>query len=592
MGEIAQGIPAAPGIVIGPACVVRWHPLNVGHATVGPDRVDSEVARFHRARESAIERIAQLRKRVEGRLGSVQAKIFDPQILMLEDPDLIQGTVTYICESYLTAERAFSLRVLEFRSQWLDATHARVMDRVADLTDVQERVLAALLGGPDQDDFCAECQGPVVLVARELTPSHVVELDKDRVLAIATDAGTRTAHASILARSLAIPAVVGLGNLSQRIENGVELIVDGKRGKVVIAPSEAQKHVFHHREVKAKVLAEDLRHLADLEAKTKDGTRIGVFANLELPSDAKSAAALNVDGVGLFRTEFLVVGKAVAPDEDEQYEAFRSVVDVMAPRPVTIRTFDLGGDKFPLFLPPITEENPFLGWRGMRVYELIPELFHSQVRAILRAAAHGPVRLLVPMVNTVDEVRGIRTVVERATRELAEEGTQHGSVMLGVMLETPASIAIAEVLARHVDFFSLGTNDLIQYMLAVDRGNAQLTKFFDLYHPALLRFIRSAVEAAERSGRPLCVCGEAASDPLAAALLVGLGVRSLSCAPGAILEQKQLIRSLDLREIAQTAETLLSAETGLEIRERLLAKLAGLVDLPGLEDNNSLSQSD
>ena len=591
MGELVQGIPASPGIVFGPARVIRGPVLNVAHATVAPEHVEIEVVRFHKARESAIEHTSALRASVSGRLGAVQAKIFDPQLLMLEDPDLIEGTVTYISDSFLTAERAFSLRVLEFRSQWLDATHARVMDRVADLNDVQTRVLTRLMDSLIESDQ-TETEDPAILVARELTPSQIVEIDPEQVLGIATDAGTRTAHASILARSLKIPAVVGLGDFSQRVESGVELILDGRRGKVVIDPSEIEKHKFHDRHVKAKDNARELAYLKGVEAATKDGTRIGLHANLELPADAEEAAALEVDGVGLFRTEFLVVGKTSAPDEEEQYEAFKQVVEIMAPRPVTIRTFDLGGDKFPLFLPPIIEENPFLGWRGMRVYELIPELFHSQVRAILRAAEHGLVRILVPMVNSVEEVWGIREVMDKAREELNDEGVAQGEVLLGAMLETPASIAIADILGRHVDFFSIGTNDLIQYVLAVDRGNAQLSEYFDLFHPALLRYIREAVKFAEKVGVPLCVCGEAASDPLGAALLIGLGVRSLSCTPNAVLEQKKLIRSLDLRQLGPFIEKLMKAETGKDIREALLVVLTAGVDLPSLDSSPNLSSLD
>ncbi|UCC74454.1 MAG: phosphoenolpyruvate--protein phosphotransferase [Gemmatimonadota bacterium] len=590
MAETVQGIPASPGIVIGPAFVARWPRLEVPHATVAPDQVEAEVTRFHAARESAKRRTVELRGQVESRLGSVQAKIFDPQLMMLEDPDLVEGTLTYICDSFLTAERAFSLRVLEFRSRWLDATHARVMDRVADLNDVQLRVLATLIDIPGPD-ITKRDDDAVILVAHELTPSRMVDLDRSRVLGVATDAGTRTSHAAILARSLGIPCVVGLTDLSRRVENGVELILDGARGKVVIAPTESEKGWFQDRDERARRTKKELESTVGEEPTTRDGVRIGLYANLELPADARAAAAVGADGVGLFRTEFLVVGKMSVPDEEEQYEAFRGVVDTMAPRPVTIRTFDLGGDKFPMFLPPIAEENPFLGWRGIRIYEMMPELFHNQARAVLRAAAHGPVRLLVPMVNTVEECRAIRAVIEEARRELERDGIDHGDCPLGVMLETPASVAIAAILARHVDFFSLGTNDLIQYMLAVDRGNAQLSQFFDLYHPALLRYIGDAVSAARALDKPLCVCGEAASDPLGALLLLGLGVRNLSCAPSAILGQKKLIRVIELEHVERVVAGLLDVETGREIRERILERLGEALDSTALNEDTGLSRS-
>jgi phosphotransferase system enzyme I (PtsI) len=583
-----MGNPASPGIVVGPAYVARWPKLDVPHATVSNDQVEIEVARFQKARAGASQRTRQLREAVEGRLGSVQAKIFDPQLLMLDDPDLVDGTVTYISESFLTAERAFSLRVLEFRSQWLDATHARIMDRVADLNDVELRVLAELIDLQGFDLTQYGSSDPVVLVAHELTPSRMIELDPQAVLGVATDAGTRTAHASILARSLGIPTVVGLGDLSQRVETGQEIILDGHRGQVIILPTQTEKSWYHHRDVKVRETEQELEQLAGLEPVTLDGTRIGLHANLDLPADAERALAANVDGIGLFRTEFLVVGKSTVPEEEEQYEAFRSVVDVMAPRPVTIRTFDLGGDKFPMFLPPINEENPFLGWRGLRIYEMMPEMFRNQTRAILRAAAHGPVRLLIPMVNSIDDVRRVRAVIDDVKRELQEQGVEHGDPMFGLMLETPAAVVIVEMLARHADFFSLGTNDLIQYMLAVDRGNAQLSQFFDLYHPALLRYIRDAAEAARKLGRPLCVCGEAASDTLGAVLLLGLGARSLSCTPSAILEQKKLIRSIDLQRISTVVQDLTNAETGREIRHRVKEALADMVDLSDLDAEASL----
>jgi phosphotransferase system enzyme I (PtsI) len=583
-----MGNPASPGIVVGPAYRARWPKLDVPHATVSNDQVEIEVARFQKARAGASQRTRQLREAVEGRLGSVQAKIFDPQLLMLDDPDLVDGTVTYISESFLTAERAFSLRVLEFRSQWLDATHARIMDRVADLNDVELRVLAELIDLQGFDLTQYGSSDPVVLVAHELTPSRMIELDPQAVLGVATDAGTRTAHASILARSLGIPTVVGLGDLSQRVETGQEIILDGHRGQVIILPTQTEKSWYHHRDVKVRETEQELEQLAGLEPVTLDGTRIGLHANLDLPADAERALAANVDGIGLFRTEFLVVGKSTVPEEEEQYEAFRSVVDVMAPRPVTIRTFDLGGDKFPMFLPPINEENPFLGWRGLRIYEMMPEMFRNQTRAILRAAAHGPVRLLIPMVNSIDDVRRVRAVIDDVKRELQEQGVEHGDPMFGLMLETPAAVVIVEMLARYADFFSLGTNDLIQYMLAVDRGNAQLSQFFDLYHPALLRYIRDAAEAARKLGRPLCVCGEAASDTLGAVLLLGLGARSLSCTPSAILEQKKLIRSIDLQRISTVVQDLTNAETGREIRHRVKEALADMVDLSDLDAEASL----
>ncbi len=593
MSSRLQGVPASPGIVIGRAFVFRWPDLKVAHATVPNDGVETEARRFIEACEKARERTRALRSEVAGRLGPVQAKIFDPQLLMLEDPELVDATLTYIRDSSLTAERAFYLRILEFRSQWLDATHARVMDRIADLTDIETRVVCALTDSPHNDlRIDLPDDEPVILVAHEFTPSRTMELDPNRVLALATDAGTRTSHSSILARSLGIPAVVGLGDLAENIHTGAELILDGYRGRVVIEPSEAEKGAFHDRDLEVRETESELAELASVEPVTVDGVRIELHANLEFPTDAELALAAGADGVGLFRTEFLVVGVSEVPKEEEQFAAFRTVVEAFDPRPVVIRTYDFGGDKYPMFMPRLVEENPFLGWRGIRIYEVMPELFHNQVRAVLRAAALGDVRMLLPMVNSVDEVEAVRRVIERVERELAAEGVEHSRCQLGVMLETPAAIAITEVLGRHVDFFSLGTNDLAQYVLAVDRGNAKLARFYDGYHPALLRFIRDAVAGAERSGRPLSVCGEAAADPVGATLLIGLGLRSLSCPPGEIPKMKKLIRTLEVAQLERAVQQLYSAETGAEVKRRWLRAVWNVDDSAAITVEDSFTRPD
>ncbi len=573
-----QGIPASPGIVIGKAFLLSKPDFPVTHAIVPSRGIEAEVERFKAACQVAREHTKQLRAQVAARLGPVQAKIFDPQLLMLEDPALIEATITYIRDSRLTAERAVYLRVLEFRAQWLEMTHARMMDRVADLADIEARLLASLVEMSPPNSTSALPDHPVIVIAKELTPSRTIELDPQRVLGIATDAGTRTSHSSILARSLGMPAVVGLGDLFQTVEAGEELILDGHRGRVVVRPTQAEKGKFHDRDLQVREMAKEVAELATLEPVTPDGVKIELHANLEFPEDAEMAVTAGADGVGLFRTEFLVVGVSTVPTEEEQYKAFKKVVEAFAPRPVTIRTYDLGGDKYPAFMPLLVEDNPFLGWRGVRIYDKMPELFHNQVRAVLRSAVHGRVQMLLPMVNSVEEVEGVRSIMRRALEELAAEGIEHANCLLGIMLETPAAISTIEVLGRHVDFFSLGTNDLAQYALAVDRGNAQLSRFYDFYHPALLRFIREAVKGAERVGRPLSACGEAASDVAGAALLLGLGVRSLSCPPGAFPEIKKLIRSVGANQLERIVRGLFSEETGRGVRARLLSSLQECID--------------
>lgn len=589
MGEIVQGIPGSPGIVIAPLRRFRWPSPEVPHETVSADAIGREVERFREACERARERTLELKSEVERRLGPVQSKIFDPQLLMLEDPDLIEGTRTYIRDSYLTAERAFNLRVLEFRSRWLSAPHARVVDRIADLSDVQARVQTALRGaswsGPDLSDE----EAPVIVVAHDLTPSQFVELDPEKVVGLAMDAGTRTSHTTILARSASLPTVVGLGDLTERARDGCMVVLDGHRGRMLLDPSDAELDWFRDLTAHERRARRALVRMAGVEPRTADGTRIHLYANLELPTDAETALAAGVDGIGLFRTEFLVIGQSRVPDEEEQYEAFRGVVETFAPAPVVIRTYDLGGDKFPMFLPDLGEENPFLGWRGVRLYEEMPDLFRNQLRAVLRAAAHGQVRVLLPMIGSLDEVRTARRALEEVARELESRGVDHRMPPLGVMVETPGALEIADILGRHVDFFSLGTNDLVQYVLATDRSNARLARYYDFYHPGVVRMVHRAIQAATRLRLPLTVCGEAAADPLAVGLMIGLGVRALSCAPRVVPDLKSLVRQLDVTEVERLARSALQAETGQEVREGLRSALLEIVEPTVLTATTRLS---
>ncbi|MGH7544689.1 MAG: phosphoenolpyruvate--protein phosphotransferase [Gemmatimonadota bacterium] len=580
MSAILEGIPAAPGVAIGPAYAFRLKEPSVPHVTIPPDLVEVEIERFRGALGWAKARIAELRAQTERRLGSIEAKIFDPQLAMLDDPLLVDGTLAYIRDSYLTAARAFNLRVLEIRSQWLDSTHAMLVDRIADLTDTQLLVLSRILDLPDPDLLRNPPDHPVVVVAHELTPSITVRLDRRVVLGFVTAGGARTSHASILARALGIPAVVGVGDGIERIPPGEEVIVDGGRGRVVLQPGVAERRKYEERERRIRAWEAELRDLAHVEPVSEDGTRIELLANIDLPSEAVAAAAAGADGIGLLRTEFLVVGKSSIPEEDEQYEAFRAVAQTMGARPVTVRTYDLGGDKFPLFLEMPREENPFLGWRAIRVTLDMPELFRKQLRAILRASAYGRIQICLPMVNSVDEVLATRRLLDESKIELHREGKVFDDACaLGVMIETPAAAATAELLARHVDFFSIGTNDLIQYALAVDRGNARLARYYDPYHPGVLRLIRQTIEVADAAAIPVTVCGEMASDVLSAYLLLGLGLRSLSVNPNALTEIKKLVRSVRVADAEAAARRAVAAESGDAARAIVVDALGKAVDL-------------
>jgi phosphotransferase system enzyme I (PtsI) len=592
---VRDGIPASPGIVIAPARVLRWEVPRVPHgATIDPGQVDAEIARFMEACEYARERIRDVQARAARTVGEVEARIFEPQVLMLEDADLLQGTIGYIRENHLTAERAFEWRVLEWESALGHSSHPMIIDRLADLADVQARVLRRLMGMPDPD-LAARVDGEdkVVLVARELTPSVTVLLDPRTVVGIATDLGTRTSHSAILARSLEIPCVVALGGLSEQLKDGDEVILDGRQGRVVISPSEEEKEVYRRRDYLIREWEQELVLLAELPAVTRDGHPVRLLANIDLPGESENARAHGAQGVGLYRTEFLVIGRNTAPGEEEQYQAYRRVAEAFPGCPVVIRTFDLGGDKFPAFLHIGREENPFLGWRAIRVCLDEPEIFRTQLRALLRAMSHGDIRIMLPLINEISEVVRTRALIEESMEQLAEEGEDVPlRYTLGAMIETPAAALTAPELARHVDFFSIGTNDLVQYTLAVDRGNSRLAPRYNPFHPAVVRLLDRIVRGGREGGIEVSVCGEFASNPLGAFLLIGMGADSLSVAPAALAEIKKVIRAVTLADAREAVAEALAAPTSEAVAAALTGRLGRVLDLGKFNGSWNLQAGD
>lgn len=575
-----DGIPAAPGIVIGPAHVLRLEIPRVPHVMVAPEEVDREIERFHEAREWAKARIREVRDNTEARLGEVEAHIFDPQLLMLDDAELIDGTVEYIRENRLSAARAFELRMVEFQSEWRRTGHPMVMDRLNDLMDVGNRVIRRLLGIEDPDHSLQNLRNKVILVARDLTPSLTVQLDREKILGIATDAGTRTSHSAILARALGIPAVVSLGDLSRVVQTGQELILDGRAGRVVVEPTEWEKNLYRERDIRVREWEQELVLLAHLEPVTPDHQPVLLRANIDLPGEARVARAHGAQGIGLFRTEFLVVGRSTVPGEEEQYLAYRQAAEAFPDDAVYIRTYDLGGDKFPLFLNMPQEENPFLGWRAIRVCLDMPDLFRTQLRAILRATAHGDVRIMLPLVNEIDEILQTRALLAEEEERLRREGIPYNpGYKLGIMVETPAAALTAGDLARHVDFFSIGTNDLVQYALAVDRGNARLAPRYNPFHPAVLKLLKRIARAARAAGIEVSVCGELASSPLGVFLLIGLGITVLSVSPASLPEVKKVIRSVPAADAREAVGEALQASTATEVTAILTEQIERWLDL-------------
>jgi phosphotransferase system enzyme I (PtsI) len=580
MKLVRDGIPASPGIVVGPAYVLRWELPRVPHVNIAAGAVEEEVARFNEARSWAKSRIREIQQQTLERLGHIEAQIFEPQILMLDDADLVDGTISYIRENHLSAARAFELRMLEFQSEWSRSGHPMIMDRINDLTDIQMRVIRRLLDIEDPALNLGAFEEPVILVARDLTPTITVQLDRNRILGLATDGGTRTSHSAILARSLNLPAVVNLGDLADRVQTGQQLVLDGRAGRVIVEPAAAEKQIYRDRDIRIREWEQELMLLAHLDAVTPDQQPVQLRANIDLPGEAMSARSHGARGIGLYRTEFFVVGRSTAPEEDEQYRCYKEVLDVYPDEAVYIRTFDLGGDKFPLFLHMPPEENPFLGWRAIRVCLDMPDMFRAQLRALLRATAHGDVRIMLPLVNEVSEVERTRQLLDEEAALLTAEGIPfNGGYKLGIMIETPAAALIAPELARYADFFSIGTNDLVQYTLAVDRGNARLAPMYNPFHPAVLRLLDLTGRAGRHAGIEVSVCGELASHPLGVFMLLGLDITALSVAPSSLPEVKKIIRTVPASDARAATHAALDAATPEGVTAILTEGISQFLDL-------------
>jgi phosphotransferase system enzyme I (PtsI) len=567
-------MPASPGIVIGPVHLLLWEVPEVPHRIVPDEAIPGEIRRFHEALEKAKLRLQQVRLRAERHAGPEEAAIFEVQLMILSDAELI-SSVEKLIRQNISAEKAFDLVLIEWRQNFARHTQPTIRERVGDFTDVHIRVLSILLGLPDHDPVDLPKGSNAILVTHDLTPSLTVQLDRDAIAAIATDAGTRTSHVAILARSLGLPAVVGLRDATHKLHPGEEVILDGSSGVVIAHPTRAQIEAYSDRAMRELATTQEMQALSLAEPITLDGVRITLRANVDLPEEAEAAAHSGAEGVGLMRTEFLVVGRATMPDEEEQYKAYTRVVKAFGNKPVVIRTFDVGGDKLPVGGFP-TEANPFLGWRAIRMCLDEPEIFKTQLRALLRAAMHGDVRIMLPLVVTVDEVRQAKRLLETAAAELDARGVDYRhDLPLGVMVETPAAALGSDTLIGEVAFFSIGTNDLVQYTLAVDRGNANLASRFTPLHPAVLRLIKRTIEVGHANGLEVSVCGEMASQPIMAFALIGLGVRQLSVAARSVPLVKAIVRGVSAEIATEAANAALATRTARdserELRSRLLA---------------------
>jgi phosphotransferase system enzyme I (PtsI) len=572
MERTLKGLPASPGIAVGRARLLRWELPDVPYHLIMAEEIPGEIARFAEALARARGRLELVRQRAERRAGPQEARIFEVQQMILDDPQMRQNVEEDIHHG-LNAERAFHDWMTNWREQFARQAHPDMRERAGDVLDVEIRVLSILLGLEDYDPVTTTAGDSAILLAHDLTPSLTMQLDREAIVGIATDVGTQTSHVAILARSLGLPAVVGLRDATARVHGGELVILDGTDGTLNVNPAPDEVERYRRRARREVAEREELARLASVEPVTLDGVRLTLLVNVDVPEEALLAAHSGAEGVGLLRTEFLIISRTTMPDEEEQYQAYRRVVESFDGYPVVIRTFDIGGDKLPAGGFP-HEANPFLGWRAIRMCLDLPELFKTQLRALLRVAMHGDVRLMLPLVVTVDEVRATRRLLEEAQRELADRHVPYrGDLPLGVMVETPAAALAADTMADEVAFFSIGTNDLVQYTLAVDRGNAHLAARFTQLHPSVLRLIHRTAEVARTHGIDVSVCGEMASQPVSVFALIGLGIRTFSCSVRALPYVKQLVRSLHTADAAAAAAEALAARTaaGAEgiLRDRL-----------------------
>ena len=587
--RVLKGIGVSPGIAIGPTVTVRWALPEVPHRVVSRSQVEKEVRRLRAALKDVRNQINELRARAEDRAGVDEARIFDAQLLMLEDKDFIGGVAELIRENHLTAEKAFEFKTLEVRDLWTAAGDPLLKERLADLTGVAIRVIQHLMHKRGASDVWESLSEPSILVARELSPGLTVQLDRHQIVGLISEEGTRTSHAAILAHSIGIPAIFGVRGAVARILHGTKAILDGTRGTVLLDPTPAEIEEAERTETRRRELTARLEEAVSQPSVTVDGVHVALRGNVDLPDEVTAAVVHGAEGVGLLRTEFLITGHSELPSEDEQAKYFRHVGEAFSGHPVVIRTYDLGGDKFPAPFRTPAEANPFLGWRAIRVCLDEPEMFRTQIRAVLRAAVTANLQMMIPLVTRLDEVERTRELMHEEAARLERSGIAAAkSVPLGVMVETPAAAVLADRLVEISDFLSVGTNDLTQYTLVVDRSNARLADRFTPHDPSVLRLLKLVAEAARAAGKPASVCGEMASEPISAFLLLGLGYETLSVAPPALPLIRWLIRQVTTAQARSAADAALAARSAELALDILRFALAEAVDLTLLDPDARL----
>lgn len=583
--RVHRGQPASAGLALGPCVLLHEEKLVVSDRTLAAEDVPAELQKFEKALADAREELVNLREKVRQEVGVTEAHVFDAHLLLLDDSELMG----WVQKSIPTERRdsAFLVRRRgeELRDRFQRIPDAYLRERGADIEDVAERVVRHLVRG--QRRRTIELSEPSIVVAHNLGPSTLTQLRVRNVLGIATDLGGPTSHVAILARALHLPAVSGLQNAAAALRNGDLVAIDGNSGTLIQFPTEKEQKAIRDRQAALRRFELELFSLRDLPSTTMDGRSILLSSNIELPVEADNAISVGAHGIGLYRTEFIYLGQSHLPTEEEQLGAYRYIVERMSPRPVTIRTLDAGGDKIVDALQgSLQDQNPFMGWRSIRMCLDRPDLFLPQLRAIVRASAHGNVRILFPMISDVHELREAIRMLGVARKEVEAKGYAVAErIPIGAMIEIPSAAMCVEALARECDYLSIGTNDLTQFTLAVDRGSQKLANLYDPFHPSILQLIHRTVSSTRELGTLIAVCGELASDPVGAVVLAGLGVDELSMSPWSILEVKKILRSINWQDAREAAHEAMMQPGSKEVRSLLVHRFRKKLLALGIPSN-------
>ena len=567
------GIPASPGIVFGKALVLKEEKIVLDTQKISEDQVEAEVARFYAGREAAVEQLNSIHQRALKSLGEEKAAIFEGHLMILEDEELEEEIIDYLRSNKVNASVAAS-KIIDQQVEMLSEIDDEYLkERAGDIRDIGNRLIKNILGMHivDLGDITEES----ILVAYDLTPSETAQLNLEKVLGFITDIGGRTSHTSIMARSLELPAIVGTNDVTARVNTGDYLILDAVNNRVYVNPTQAEIDELKTLEAKLAEEKAELAKLKDLPAVTLDGHKVDVVANIGTIRDCEGAHRNGAEGVGLYRTEFLFMDRDQLPSEEEQFIAYKEVVEAMEGRLVVLRTMDIGGDKELPYLNLPKEMNPFLGWRAVRIALDRREILHAQLRAVLRASAFGKLAVMFPMIISVEEIRELKSVLETLKAELRAEGKAFDeNIQVGVMVETPSAAVNAKFLAKEVDFFSIGTNDLTQYTLAVDRGNELISHLYNPMSPSVLGLIKQVIDASHAEGKRTGMCGELAGDERATLLLLGMGLDEFSMSAISVPRIKKLIRHVNYQEVKALADEALQKPTAAEIEQLIQAFLA------------------